>query len=121
MDEISQVRSNNWIQLIHARQESGLTVKDWCSQNNVSLHAYYYWLRKLRKQALQEAGITSAPAEPSGTPQLVKVPEPLVASQTDFADDHFALRIRHGNDLIEVGNHASGQILSFLREVLSSC
>lgn len=36
MDEISQVRSNNWIQMIHARKESGLTVKDWCSQNNVS-------------------------------------------------------------------------------------
>ena len=60
MNEISQVRSNNWIQLIHARQESGLTVKDWCSQNNVSLHAYYYWLRKLRKQALQVAGAQRA-------------------------------------------------------------
>ena len=31
MNEISQVRSNNWIQLIHSCQESGLTVKDWCS------------------------------------------------------------------------------------------
>ena len=77
MNEISQVRNNNWIQLVHARQESGLIVKDRCSQSNVSLHAYYYWLRKLRKQALQEAGIPSDPTGPSESPRLVKVPEPF--------------------------------------------
>ena len=30
---------------------SGLKVKDWCLQNNISKDSYYYWLRKLREAA----------------------------------------------------------------------
>ena len=121
MDEVTQVRLNNWAGIFHARKESGLTIKDWCSQNNVSLNAYYYWLRKLRKQTLQETGITSAPQNPVATPQLVKIPDQLLASQSVISDEGIALRIRHGSDLIEVGNQASDRLLSFLREVILSC
>ena len=107
MNEISQVRCNNWVSMFHDRKESGLTVKDWCRQNNVSIHAYYYWLRKLRKQVLQGAGITTDSLNTDRTPQLVRVPEPLLTSHLEAADHDIALRIRRGNDLIEVGNHAS--------------
>ena len=120
MDEVTQVRCNNWTGIFHARKESGLTVRDWCSQNNVSIHAYYYWLRKLRKQALQDAGITSG-LTPVASPQLVKVPDQLLSVQSDAPDEGIALRIQHGNDLIEVGNQVSDRLLSFLREVILSC
>ena len=30
---------------------SGLKVKDWCMQNNISKDTYYYWLKKLREAA----------------------------------------------------------------------
>lgn len=55
MDEITYVkgklRKEQWEKLITDCQSSGLNVDDWCIQNHISRHAYYYWLRKIRKQA----------------------------------------------------------------------
>ena len=33
------------------RQESGLSVKDWCLEHGISEHSYYYRLRRLRQMA----------------------------------------------------------------------
>jgi len=55
MDEVTYVkaelRQDQWERLIADCQNSGLKVDDWCLKNNVSRHAYYYWLRKIRKKA----------------------------------------------------------------------
>ena len=34
-----------WLGLIHDQRASGMTVKDWCADNNISVHALYYWKR----------------------------------------------------------------------------
>ena len=42
MNEIVQfIRDNNWAAIIKERQESGLTIIQWCAENNVSEGAYY--------------------------------------------------------------------------------
>lgn len=55
MDEITQVkvqfRMAQWMKLIKEYQNSGLSVKAWCRQNGVKESAYYYWLKKIRKEA----------------------------------------------------------------------
>lgn len=38
-----------WKQRIKDRKSSGLKVIDWCNQNHISKHAYYYWHRKLKE------------------------------------------------------------------------
>ena len=38
---------------VQSRRASGLCVKAWCEQNGVSENRYYYWLRDIRKAALQ--------------------------------------------------------------------
>ena len=57
MDEVTYVktklRQEQWEKLIAECQSSGLKVDDWCLKNNVSRHAYYYWLRKIRKKACE--------------------------------------------------------------------
>ncbi|MDD6258383.1 MAG: hypothetical protein PUA69_03915 [Erysipelotrichaceae bacterium] len=35
-----------WFKRFKDQEESGLTVKEYCNQNNLSLKAYYYWHRK---------------------------------------------------------------------------
>lgn len=48
-----QVRCANWksvIEQCQARPE-GQSAKQWLAENNVSEKKYYYWLRKLRKEA----------------------------------------------------------------------
>ncbi len=50
-----QFRIKQWSEIIHARIESGQTIKEWCKQNNVSEKSYYYWLNKLKTAAVEEA------------------------------------------------------------------
>jgi hypothetical protein len=49
--KVSNYRTQQWISIFHECKNSGLTNKDWCVQNNISLSAYYYWLRKIRSEA----------------------------------------------------------------------
>jgi SPX domain protein involved in polyphosphate accumulation len=37
----TQMHMQEWEKLIDARQDSGLTIKQWCHQNNVSETQYY--------------------------------------------------------------------------------
>ncbi|WP_408647600.1 IS66 family insertion sequence element accessory protein TnpA [Variimorphobacter saccharofermentans] len=46
-----EVKFAQWNALVQECMASGLKVKDWCQQNNISKDAYYYWLRKLREAA----------------------------------------------------------------------
>lgn len=57
MDEVTLVktrfRKEQWKNLILECQSSGMKVQDWCAQQNVTKHAYYYWLRKIREDACE--------------------------------------------------------------------
>ena len=46
-----EVKFAQWNALVQECMSSGLKVKDWCLQNNISKDAYYYWLRKVREVA----------------------------------------------------------------------
>ena len=37
--------------MLRQRKESGLSVKDWCLEQGISEHSYYYRLRRLRQMA----------------------------------------------------------------------
>ena len=43
--KIQQARLSKWAVLFQEQASSGLTIKDWCIQNDVSIHAFYYWKR----------------------------------------------------------------------------
>ena len=51
-----EVRLRQWREIIHARQESGLTVKDYCESHGITKDSYYYWQRLVREAAITEAG-----------------------------------------------------------------
>jgi len=36
-----------WQHRIADRKISGLNVTDWCKENNLTKHAYYYWLKRI--------------------------------------------------------------------------
>ena len=57
MDQTTHdVRRANWLNIITQCQErqEGVTVKQWLSDNGVKEKAYYYWLRKFRKEAYEQ-------------------------------------------------------------------
>lgn len=53
----NQVRIREWMELIRERTASGMTIKAWCELKGISKHQYYYWLRKVRKEACNEIEI----------------------------------------------------------------
>lgn len=49
------VRLSQWKQIIQNCRESGLPVKRWCDENNISEPSYYYYLKKFRELTIKEA------------------------------------------------------------------
>ena len=105
MNEVVQVRLDGWAAMIRQRNESGMTVKDWCSANGISEHAYYYRLRQLRKAMLAGMETTDDLSQ-----QFARIRQ-----QTS---EGVGVRIRRGDTTIEIDNQASGALLTFLKEVL---
>ena len=58
MDKIAMVKKEiqlqNWSDKELARQESGLTVTEWCRQEKISTSAYYYRLRRIRENLCEQ-------------------------------------------------------------------
>ena len=58
MNEIARVKKEvkqaQWAEMVKSRNESGLTVTDWCKQNGINLKTYYYRLKRLRQAVCNE-------------------------------------------------------------------
>ena len=58
MNEIAKVKKEvklaQWAEMVKSRNESGLTVTDWCKQNGINLKTYYYRLKRLRQAVCNE-------------------------------------------------------------------
>ena len=67
-----------WSRLIAEQKNSGLTIRDFCRQHDLSWHAYYYWLRKIREHI--EPELSSCPAEPQTVFTELPVHDKLPAS-----------------------------------------
>ena len=61
--KIHNANLSKWTALFRDQSESGLTIKEWCEQNAVSIHAFYYW-----KRIAKEAYVNSI------MPEIVPIP-----------------------------------------------
>ena len=50
----NEYRIENWAALIQECNASGLSNREFCRQHGISEKSFYYWLRKLRQQAVEE-------------------------------------------------------------------
>lgn len=51
-EETHLIRLKSWKNIIEDRLESGLTIKEYCQEHDISRDAYMYWLRQLRAAEL---------------------------------------------------------------------
>ena len=126
MDQITHdVRRSTWQSVIRQCQErpEHTTVKQWCLENGVHEKAYYYWLRKFRKEAAQQMPV----------PTTVQKPSPVTFAEIPFASScdaytkagadatlpvHPTAVLRHKELTIAVTNDISDSLLSrIIREV----
>lgn len=73
MDKIThEVRLSNWKAVVEQCQSrpKGQTIASWCEENDISVKQYYYWQRRVRKNAVQEASAVLLPSSPSEEAQV---------------------------------------------------
>lgn len=116
MDQVTSVKNmyrlEQWTKLIQECQSSGMKVDDWCKANDVTHHAYYYWLRKIRTQSCKEL-----PAIPENTkPVAFKKLE----VQTPVPNTQAAVIIRLPQATLEITEGTSKQTIQAVLLALQS-
>lgn len=79
MDQITHnVRGTQWLEIVTQCQNrsEGITVKQWLSDNGIKEKAYYYWLRKFRKQAYDQMHLPSTETSAESNISFAEVPIP---------------------------------------------
>ena len=78
---LRQAKLNEWAVRFSDQKASGLTVKEWCSQNNLSRDKFFYWKRLLKENAIEQALPEIVPLA------MPLVPEPVNSTLSDTTDD----------------------------------
>jgi len=69
--KLHQIHLNEWAARFSDQKSSGLTVRQWCEQNNFSIHTYNYWKHVLKEELASQI-----------LPDIVPVPLPEIQTQT---------------------------------------
>ena len=105
MDKVTQVKKHlrleQWKKLISECQNSGMPVRAWCIQNGVKEQSYYYYLKKIREQAIKDLPVPMKEEKPVVF-QKLEVQPPIQNTKA-------AVIIRLPNAVLEINEGASQQ------------
>lgn len=99
-----EYRLRQWGEIIKEQQQSGQTVKAWCSEKGISTKTYYYRLRKVREAICQNVR--------ENAPEIEEIP--LTAKEQSFT----GIRITTVNGTMDVNNASMETMERLLRVML---
>ena len=67
---LHQAKLNEWASRFADQKSSGLSVAEWCEQNNLSQYKFFYWKRRLKDEAITHV-------LPEIVPLTIQANEPL--------------------------------------------
>ncbi len=111
-----QVKLEKWTEMIRERNESGLTIAQWCTKHSINQAKYYYWLKRVRQAACDQL-----PAISSGSVNHI-VPvtfEDQAASHTSKPCSPYAMRVTIKGCSVEFTNDATPRLIETALQVLS--
>lgn len=116
------VRRANWLNIVNQCQSrpSDLSVKQWLAENDIKEKAYYYWLRKFRKEAYDQMQLPSVTAKAEVAFAEVTMPLPAadLESSIEKTPDGPAAVIKCNALTIEISNNISEALLiRLLKEI----
>ena len=120
MDQITHViRRQQWLGIVNACQArtEGVTVKQWLKDNGVKEKAYYYWLRKFRRESFENLNTISAENKVSFAEILLQN-EPKCNGPIDSGFKADAI-IKTESCVIALSNTASESLIRIIMEGLS--
>lgn len=113
------IRRANWLSIINQCQErpADITAKQWLADNGIKEKAYYYWLRKFRKEACSQIQLPVAAQTTDVSFAEITMPAEVNHSQTDtvpIATGFPTAVIKHNGLILELSNDISEDLLSRL-------
>jgi len=118
------VRRANWLNIVTQCQNrpSDMSVRQWLAGNDIKEKAYYYWLRKFRKEAYNQMPLPAAATTTEVAFAEVTIPVPFAAPDVtteNVPDASPAAVIEYSGLTIELSNNISEGLLSrLLQEVI---
>ena len=118
------VRRANWLTIVNQCQTrpSGTSVREWLAENDIKEKAYYYWLRKFRKEAYNQMQFPATATTTEVAFAEVTIPVPIVdpdVTTENVPDNSPAAVIKCNGLTIELSNNISEGLLSrLLQEVV---
>jgi len=83
---MNQASLELWRKRIDNRKASGLKVADWCGENNLSTHAYYYWRKRIETVEGDSLETTEVPVFTELKPTLKPMDETKEQLQISWKD-----------------------------------
>lgn len=106
-----------WRTIIQERNNSGLTIDEYCSQNGLSRNSYFYRLRIVRKELLEPQQSTSGFVE-LGLPVENNTTIPCVTPISALEIKSSQLTLCVNDIVIGVTDHTSSELLARTIEVI---
>lgn len=102
-----------WAKLVKECRSSGLSVKEWCKENNVGLSTFYTWQKRVFNAVSTQVQQTSV----NSGPVFAEIPKELPAK---VSNTNVAATVRVGEICIDFYENASPAFIeSFLRGMKS--
>ena len=119
--KLHQANLAKWTSLFQEQASSGLTVKEWCAQNNISIHTYNYWKHVVKEVYVDSLLPDIVPVAPVPVPSLPLDPadsqkfesfHSLDSRNSCNSMDSGCVSIVIGDIRIEIGSSASDEMVS---------
>lgn len=120
-----EVRLNQWKLIIGQCQSrpEGQTAKQWLAENGIREKTYYYWLRRIRKEAysqMSDGNMSLPTVQEKGTVTFAEVPMiPQQNPEIPFAFQP-AVVIKTSRATVAVSNEVSDRLLTRLLQEVSN-
>jgi len=117
-----QVRRTIWIKNIADRNESGVSIREWCKRNQINETSYYYWLKKIRKEVIEsshtenERSLSFVPILQSNSPSA----HYSINNLHETSNRNTDVTIAVGSMTIEFSNQASHELILNVLKVLKN-
>lgn len=114
--KIHQAKLSQWAVRFQEQKASGLTAKDWCEENNFTIHTYNYWKHLLKQEYIDSVlpdivPLITAPSSPPDLPNR-QIPTPIYPSRDSLeSHDTTSIHISIGDIRIDVGASVSEEKL----------
>ena len=124
MNEIAaEYRLAHWTEVVRERENSGLSIREYCERADFPANRYFYWQKKLRKAAYEELTKEQCDSATSLTPVFAEVRLPMRSAiptsnctqQSDIMIESSGVRITASRE------YPVEQLAELLNTVMRSC